>query len=200
MNIKEIAKMAGVSSAAVSRYFNHGYISEEKKERIQKVVEETGYRPSLQAQTLRTKKTKIIGVILPKIDSSSMGRVVSGILSVLDDHGYRLMLADTQSNPGKEVEYLSVFSEKQVDGVILIATVLTTEHKRELKKLGIPAVIVGQKLDSYSCVYHDDYHAIYEMTGLVLKKGRKRLGYIGVMTQDEAAGTERYRGCTGCSH
>lgn len=58
MNISEIAKLAGVSSAAVSRYFNQGYISEEKREAIRKVVEETGYRPSVQAQTLRTKKDK----------------------------------------------------------------------------------------------------------------------------------------------
>ena len=53
MNISEIAKLAGVSSAAVSRYFNNGYISEEKKEAIRKVVEQTGYRPSIQAQTPR---------------------------------------------------------------------------------------------------------------------------------------------------
>ena len=60
MNISEIAKLAGVSSAAVSRYFNNGYISEEKKEAIRKVVEQTGYRPSVQAQTLRKpKKTKM---------------------------------------------------------------------------------------------------------------------------------------------
>ena len=57
MNIAEIAKMAGVSKAAVSRYFNNGYISEEKREAIHKIVQETGYRPSLQAQTLRTKRT-----------------------------------------------------------------------------------------------------------------------------------------------
>ena len=55
MNIAEIAKMAGVSKAAVSRYLNNGYISEEKREAIRKVVEETGYRPSVQAQTLRTR-------------------------------------------------------------------------------------------------------------------------------------------------
>lgn len=57
MNIAEIAKLAGVSSAAVSRYFNNGHISDEK-EAIRKVVEETGYRPSVQAQTLRTKGPK----------------------------------------------------------------------------------------------------------------------------------------------
>ena len=92
MNIAEIAKLAGVSSAAVSRYFNNGHISEEKKEAIRKIVEETGYRPSVQAQTLRTKKTKMIGVIVPKVASASIGRIVEGILSVLNDSQYQTLL------------------------------------------------------------------------------------------------------------
>lgn len=97
MNISEIAKLAGVSSAAVSRYFNNGYISEEKKEAIRKVVEQTGYRPSVQAQTLRTKKTKMIGVIVPKVASTSIGKIVEGILSVLNESGYQMLLAVTQN-------------------------------------------------------------------------------------------------------
>ena len=128
MNIGDIAKRAGVSRAAVSRYFNNGYISEEKKEAIRKVVEETGYRPSIQAQTLRTKKTRLVGVILPKIDSAAIGNVVAGILAVLNESGYQLLLADTQNNLKKELEYLNIFNEKQVDGVIFIATVFTQEH------------------------------------------------------------------------
>ena len=74
MNVSDIAKLAGVSNSAVSRYFNNGYISQEKREAIRKVVEETGYRPSVQAQTLRTKKTNMIGVIVPKIASASIGK------------------------------------------------------------------------------------------------------------------------------
>lgn len=194
MNIAEIARLAGVSSAAVSRYFNKGYLSKEKREAIRRVVEETGYRPSVQAQTLRTKKTKMIGVILPKIDSASMGSVVAGILTVLESEGYRLLLADTQSNPEKELEYLSVFDEKQVDGVILAATVFSETHKKALKEMTVPVVIVGQKLEGYGCVYHDDYHAIYDMTRLVLGKGRRKLGYLSALLEDEAAGLERFRG------
>ena len=194
MNIAEIAKLAGVSNAAVSRYFNHGYISEEKREAIRKVVEETGYRPSMQAQTLRTRKTKMVGVIVPKIASTSIGRIVEGMLSVLNENGYQALLAVTQNDPKKELEYLSAFQVKQVDGVILIATILTPEHKRALKKIEVPVVIAGQQLSGYSCVYHDDYHASYELTKLLLKKGRKRLGYIGAILQDQAVGAERYRG------
>lgn len=194
MNIGEIAKLAGVSSAAVSRYFNNGYISESKKEIIRKVVEETGYRPSIQAQTLRTKKTKMIGVILPKIDSGSIGSMVSGMLSVLNENGYQLLLADTQSNPDKELEYLLTFNDKQVDGVIFIATIFTPKHRHALKNMTVPVVVAGQMLSGYHCVYHDDYHAMYDLTKMFIEKGCRKLGFIGVLQQDKAAGQERYEG------
>ena len=194
MNIAEIAKLAGVSSAAVSRYFNDGYISEEKREAIRKVVEETGYRPSLQAQTLRTKKTRMVGVIVPKIASASIGRIVEGILSVLNETGYQTLLALTQNDPKKELEYLSAFNDKQVDGVILAATIFSPEHKRLLREFPVPAVIVGQQLGGHYCVFHDEYHAAYDLTRLILEKGRKKLGYIGAVQKDKAVGAERYRG------
>lgn len=194
MNIAEIAKLAGVSPAAVSRYFNNGYISDEKRKAIHKVVEQTGYRPSLQAQTLRTKKTKLIGVIVPRIDSGAIGSIVAGILSVLDAGGYQMLLADTQNNPEREMEYLSVFDEKQVDGVIFAATVFTPEHKRIMKAMSVPVVVVGQRIAGYNCVYHDDYHAAYDITKLLLEKGRQKLGFISAPHRDEAAGLERFRG------
>ena len=78
MTIKEIAKLAGVSSAAVSRYLNGGYVSDEKKEQIKKVIDETGYQPSAQARMLRTKKACLIGVVVPKINSESISRIMAG--------------------------------------------------------------------------------------------------------------------------
>jgi len=194
MNIAEIAEMAGVSKAAVSRYLNNGYISEEKREVIHKVVEETGYRPSVQAQTLRTRKTKMVGVIVPKISSTSIARVVEGILSVLHENGYQMLLAVAQNEPAKELEYLKAFHSKQVDGVILVATVFTPEHKRMLKNSVVPVVIVGQQLPGNCAVFHDDYHASYDLTRLLLEKGRRKLGYISGNLLDRAAGAERYRG------
>jgi LacI family sucrose operon transcriptional repressor len=70
----------------------------------------------VQAQTLRTKKTKIVGVVVLKVASASIGRVVEGILSVLNESVYQMLLAVTQNNPKKEVEYLAAFQERQVDG------------------------------------------------------------------------------------
>lgn len=194
MTIGEIAKRAGVSPAAVSRYFNNGYVSEQKRAAIGKVVEETGYRPSAQAQTLRTRKTKLIGVIVPRIDSEPIGRIVSGILSVLEQSGYRMLLADTQNDPGRELEYLGVFGEKQVDGVILAATIFTPGHIKQLKAMTIPLAIVGQRLDGCYCVYHDDYRSMYDMTRWVIGQGCRRLAFMRALQEDQAAGRERYRG------
>jgi len=193
MNISEIAKQAGVSNAAVSRYLNQGYLSEEKREAIRKVIEETGYRPSVQAQTLRTRKTKTIGVILPKIDSFSISSVMVGIDTVLEANGFQILMADSRSEPQRELEYLDTFGDQRVDGVILIATVFTAKHREALKNYKLPLVVVGQQCAGRSCVYHDDYHAFYDMTKFVLQKGCRRLGYIGALMQDVAVGQQRSR-------
>ena len=73
MTISDIAKLAGVSSAAVSRYLNGGPLSEQKRAVIQAVVEQTGYSPDTAAQTLRTGKVRQVGVIVPSISSQSAG-------------------------------------------------------------------------------------------------------------------------------
>lgn len=191
MNISEIAKMAGVSSSAVSRYLNNGYLSAEKREAIRRVIQETGYRPLVQAQILRTRKTKTIGVILPKIDSFSIGNVVSGIDGVLEPKGFQILLADTHNSPEMELKYLDLFDDQRVDGVILIATVFTPGHLTAVKKSRVPVVVVGQHLAGTPCVYHDDYHAFHDITKLLLDKGCRRLGHIGALPQDRAVGRER---------
>ena len=172
MNINEIAKLSGVSRATVSRYLNDGYVSEEKKEKIRKVIEETGYQPSSQAQMLRTKKTRLVGVILPKINSDTVSRMVAGISDVLAKNGY--LLANTNNSVEEELKYLNLFKDNQVDGIVFIATIFTARHKKLLKECRVPVVILGQHLDGYSCVYHDDFHASREVTQLLLEKGRLR--------------------------
>ena len=147
MNINEIARLAGVSRATVSRYLNNGYGSSEKKEVIRRVIQETGYQPSSQAQPLRTKKTSLIGVILPKITSDTISREVTGVSDILTRRGYQLILANTNNDVEEELKYLSLFKERQVDGVVFIATMFTRKHNQMLKDYKVPIVILGQHLD-----------------------------------------------------
>ena len=128
MTINEIAKMAGVSRATVSRYLNNGYVSAEKKEIIKKVIEETGYVPSTQAQTLRTKKTNVIGVIIPRLNSDAIGKMISGISSVVAAENFQLILANTANDEKEELKYINTFKDNFVDGIILIGTIFTNKH------------------------------------------------------------------------
>lgn len=194
MDITTVAKLAGVSRATVSRYLNDGYVSDEKRRAIVRVIKETGYIPSRQAKILRTGKTNLIGVIIPKINSASVSRMVAGLSSVFNESQYQMLLANTDNRENKEIDYLRVFTEKdRVDGIILVGTILTPEHERALKNLRIPLIVLGQAFDGFSCVYHDDYHAVREITSHILNRGTKP-AYIGVTELDIAAGQSRHTG------
>ena len=108
---------------------------------IRKVIEETGYQPSSQAQMLRTKKTKLVGVIIPKINSDTVGRMVAGISDVLNRSGYQLLLANTDNNIEEELKYLNLFKDNQVDGILFIATMFTAKHRKLLKECKVPGSV-----------------------------------------------------------
>ena len=194
MNIAEIARLAGVSSAAVSRYFNNGCISDEKRELIRRVVEETGYRPLAQARMLRTRKTMQIGVIVPKVASRSMGKMIDGILKVLENRGYKVLLSVTGNDPGKEKAYLHDFDEGQADGIILSSVAFTGEHCELPDPVSVPMIVAGQRLAGYYCVYHDDYHAVYEAAAALITRGVKNPGYIGYAPENDPSARERLKG------
>lgn len=194
MNISEFARIAGVSKSAVSRYFNNGYLSEDKRMQIEKAIEETGYSPSFSAQTIKTRVTKLVGVIIPKLSSESCARITEGISEVFYENGYKILLANTANDYNKEVEYLDLFRQNKVDGVIFLASIFTDTHRSLLNKMHIPVVIVGQQYKGYSCVCHDDYGAAYALTELMLQKGASHPAYIGVTDEDKAAGEARHNG------
>lgn len=200
MTISEIANLAGVSKACVSRYLNHGYVSEEKKQRIQKIIQETGYVPSRQAQILRTGKSRQIGVILPKINSESISAMVAGVSQVLNQNGFSMILATTENNVDKELSYLELFQQGQVEGVIYFATIPTLAHKALLGSYPIPVVALSQKVDYLSCVYHSEREAARDVTRVLLSGGQKNLGYIGVTPKDVAVGTQRRNGFLDAVH
>lgn len=194
MNINKIAELAGVSRTTISRYLNNGYVSEKNREKIQKIIEETGYVPSSFAQTLRTKKTNLVGVIVPKISSSTISRIVDGISIELKKDGYNILLGNTDLDLEKEIEYLNIFKNNEVDGIIFLAKTITNRHLEIMEKLKIPIVIIGQNIDNYSCVYHNDYEASYEVVKELIKSKCKNIGFIGVSEEDIAVGIDRKKG------
>lgn len=194
MNINEIAKLAGVSNATVSRYLNGGSISRKTRDRIQQIIEETGYTPSVSARMMRTGQSNYIGVIVPKINSESISRMMAGLTEVFDNNGYEVLLGNANQSMERELRFLDLFKNREMAGMILFGTIVTGEHIEMLKSLKMPVVIMGQSIQGFSCVCFDDYHAAYDLTECLLKQQVKRFAYIGVTDRDVAAGQTRRKG------
>lgn len=194
MTISDIAKMAGVSSAAVSRYLNGGPLSEQKRAIIREVVEKTGYRPDTTAQTLRTGKVNQIGVIAPSIGSQSVGQLTAGIASELDARNYLLLLGNTELDAQRELGYLTAMQRNHVAGIILLGSYYTPQLAQALKNCSVPVVVTGQRFPEVACVYNDDHTAARELTQRMLEHGRRRIVYIGGSERDDATGIQRREG------
>lgn len=195
ITINEIAKLAKTSRSTVSRVLNDsGYVSEEAKERILKVIEKTGYVPSKHAKSLRTKKTNVIGVILPRLSTDTSNRMVNAINDHLALNGYQFILANTNLSEEKEIENIKLLRSRQVDGMILLATNISEKLIQTIEQLPIPLVALGQDLPGISVILNDDYHAARDMTTLLIEKGYEDIGFIGVTEEDHAVGYKRKQG------
>lgn len=194
MTISDIAKMAGVSSAAVSRYLNGGPLSEQKRAAIHEVIEKTGYHPDSAAQTLRTGKVNQVGVIAPNIGSQSVGQITEGIARELDSKNYLVLLGNTGLDAQREIGYLKAMQRNHVAGIILLGCSYTPQLARALQDCRMPVVVTGQRFPEVPCVYNDDRSATRELTRLMLDRGRKKIVYIGSNEHDQAVGLMRRTG------
>ncbi len=192
LTILDIAKMANVSKSTVSRYFNGGYVKEETREIINNIVEEHDFTPNAFAR-LNAKRSNIIGVIAPCLDSIATSKALMGIDAYFYEKGISTFIMNTNHDIELEIKYLKKLEQMNVDGIILSATYLTTRHLELIQKLKIPVVVIGQPYEEGS-VIHDDYQAGKEMAEYLLKQGYKDILVIGIDEKDQAIGIERTNG------
>ena len=142
---------------------------------------------------MRSQKTNLIGIIVPKISTETAARVIEGVTNELSNFGYEVLIGNTNLSIEKEIDYLKVF-KNQVDGIIFMATEITPKHYELFDQLQIPIVIIAQKVENYPCIIHDDYHASKDAINYLISKGHRSIGFIGVGEYDVAVGIERKKG------
>src|SRR5690606_29095365 len=96
--IADIAKLAGVAKSTVSRYLNGGSISDKTKQKIERIIEETGYTPNAFAQSLKAKKTNMVGVIVPRLDSYEASQILIGIENELRLLNSQMLVSHTNQS------------------------------------------------------------------------------------------------------
>lgn len=197
LNIKDIAKMANVSPATVSRVINGtGNVNEENKQRVLKVLEETGYKPNALARGLLKSRTNVIGIIVPDLSNINFAEYVKGIENEAKKYDYNIILTTSGNSAENEISYFQLFKEKRLDGIIFSGTIFTKKHKMELDKTDIPVLVFGQNFGYNKLISMniDNQSAAYEATKTLLSKGAKKICMITGPLWDKAAGYDRYSG------
>ncbi|MGG4132279.1 LacI family DNA-binding transcriptional regulator [Paenibacillus illinoisensis] len=192
--IAEIAELANVAKSTVSRYLNGGSVSETTRKKIEIVINKTGYMPNAFAQSLKAKKTNIIGTIVPRLDSFASTQILIGIDDKLREQNYQMLISNTSQDLKREIEYIYYMSNQKVAGIILLATQITQAHLEAFDKTKVPVILVGQQHERVYSVIQNDELAAFEMGKYVLEQGHRKIAYLGVTEDDIAVGVKRKEG------
>jgi LacI family transcriptional regulator len=196
----DIAQMAGVSRTTVSYVLNHCEngpikVTEKTRQRILEVAREIGYEPNASARSLRSSRTRNIGIALPDMNNPHMQEILCGAAKEVQSQGFRLLLYSTELQPEYEEESIRELLQRRIDGLILLPTYsnIYDEEFQLLASRRNPIVVAGNyyeedlKLDSVK-PGHDQGCLV--MMEHLLELGHRRIGFIyGVIRQP--LGTER---------
>lgn len=195
VQIKDVARKAGVSLTTVSRVLNNEkYVSDRLKNKVLEAIEELNYTPNHIARSLVRKKTNLFGVIVPDITSSFYSTILSSIEEAAGDYGYNLLVCNIMEDEEKELKYLNIFSEMRVEGIIIMHEKINNEIKRFLEKTEIPIIFSSVKPinQKYPSVIVDDYKAAYDATKYLIDLGHERIALLGGDMRDITSGQNRY--------
>ena len=196
-SIKDVAREAGVSIATVSRVLNDiDVVSEDTKKKVLDAIKKLGYRPNIVARSLKTQKTKTIGILVPDISSGFYPEIVRGAEDVANIYDYNVILCNSDFDDEKEKEYLRVLKEKMVDGVIYMSSSLQEETLNIINELNLTTVLVESKDkdESLPSVTIDNIAAAKEATNYLIEKGLTKIAYVGAKKENMNAWGDRYTG------
>ncbi|MGE7864376.1 LacI family DNA-binding transcriptional regulator [Bacillus mobilis] len=177
-NIKDIAKMAGVSVTTVSRVLNdHPYVSEEKRKAVIEIVEKLNYSQNANAVHLSKGKTNIVGVILPYINHPCFDAMVGGMMEVALAHNYRVLLCQTNYNKKEEMKSLHMLKTKQLDGLIICSRANDWETIEPYASYGEIVACEDNDISNISSVYTNHSAAFQLGMEYLIEKGYKKIGY-----------------------
>ena len=194
LTIVDIAKMAGVGTTTVSRYFNGGNLKQQTHDRIKEIVDKYNYTPNTFAKALKSTDSKIIGVIVPCLHSYVSGNTLKYLDKELKNNNYETLIMNANFDENKQLEYIKKLARMNVDGIILLPTTMSKTYESTIKSIDVPVVMLGQEGEYTYSVEYNDFNAARDITNYVLAQGHKRIAYLGVSEEDIAVGYYRKLG------
>lgn len=183
-NIKDVAALAGVSIATVSRTLsNPEKVAESTRNRVMEAIEKSGYVANSLARNFRRRRSHMVVVLVPDISNSFFGHIIQGIEAVAGKHGYRILLGDTRNDPQQERIYAEMVQQKQADGIICLGRNIPFDYDKRRKTLDPEWPPFAM-----ACEYHgeipvptvciDNFKAAESAVNHLLELGHRRIALI----------------------
>jgi len=192
--IKDVAKIAGVSTATVSRVLaGQARVSEKTRQKVLDAIEQLNYRPNLIARSLRVRKSAKIGLLVSDIRNPFFTAIGRAVEDSAYEQGYSVLMCNTDENPEKEELYLNLLHDENVAGIIFSPTQQFSARMSTFNS-NIPFVIIDRAVKSsqVDMVLLDNISAAYELTRHLVENGFKRIA--GLFGNASTTGRERNKG------
>ena len=194
-SIREVAKLANVSPSTVSRVINGtANVDEEKKRRVLKAIDESGFTPNEVARSLFKKSSKTIGVIVPSITNPFFTEMSSAIEKTANEYGYRMTICNTSGNVEKEKNAISMLTAMNVDGIVI--TTSNQELKKILENCETPIVAIDRVISKNTAggyIHCDNYEGGRIAAQHLIQNGCKSIVCVRGLESISSA-RERYQG------
>ncbi len=178
--VKDIAEMAGVSTATVSRVLNEkaiGNMRQETYERIKRIISATHYSPNPMAAALRSGATRVVGVILPNSINPYYAQLGKWIEDVAFKNGFLTLLCNSDSDVDREKAYINLLVAQRVSGILFCSTALTGEEISAIATNKLRVILLDEKLEDYdgNMVVGDDYTGGFKGAEYLHSLGHKNI-------------------------
>lgn len=186
MNIKEIANLAGVSVATVSRVINNSdKVRPATRERIQELIREYNYIPNAIAQDLSRQRSEVVAVVVPDLNNPFFYGVIEGITKVAEKQHYQVLIFNTGEDADKEYQVLTAIRERNVAGILITAAGVRDKRTGEIlaryQESGTPVVLIDRFIeggDALDAVVADNESGAYEAICELIRQGHDRIAII----------------------
>jgi LacI family transcriptional regulator len=185
INIRQLAKELNLSIGTVSKALRNSHeISAQTKEKVFALASQLNYVPNPYASSLRRKKSKTIGIVVPEIADSFFSHAIKGIEAIATEKGYHVLVYLTEESFLREEAILREFKGGRVDGVLMSVSSETSSnnHIEKLKEENIPLILFDRAIDEIETtkIITNDFESCYKATEHLIKRGCKRIYYLSV--------------------
>ena len=179
-SIKDIAKLSGVSTATLSRYFNGQTIRKSNEEKVKRILEETGYRPSIAARFMKGSSSGVIGLIVPEMNHPFFSMIAEGIIQEARKNGQLVLCGSSEGSVEIEQKVIDRFSQSILDGLIYIPVAKAKNIPALESFRNLPLVITARRdiIQGIPHIYHDGEKGGYLATKYLIQLGREKIGFI----------------------